>query len=657
MKYSKIRFAVLLLICATVLFCLLGCSNGQNAPGEPEAVPSIIQPQVEDKVGMLKNNVTNMNISGAIGDILTANEVNWVQTVLEKNPGLFDAFLDPEHNDLAKTMWHGEFPGKILSGLAQTYLLNNDPKTKEVGDQIVARLKEAQQEDGYLGPWAEAVRFNKDVLSDPENNWGKWDTWGQYHCIYGLCRWYQITGNKDALEVASRALDCIYNYFIAGGNTFASQNWAECNFSISHAFALMYEQTGKQEYLEAAEYIVNEEWKIPYRDFYTKTMLACDWLTGVEKNLAFYEMGQPRWEGLHTLETLAVLYRVTGKEVYGNAMESLWWGIIEHDRHNTGSFGTGEGANGDPYGDGSETCNIVAWTSFSIDYLKMSKNSYVADELELSFYNASLGTLLENDREFTYMNLSSGTREPALIVLEGHSFEGGRDMSCCQANGNRGITQIAEWALLTDSDGLYLNYYGASDIKTATASGNTVSLRQETEYPKYGDVKITVTPTKSEEFSLKLRIPAWAENTAVSVNGEACQGVQAGQYYEIRRTWEPGDVVSLQIDMQLHFWMTETGTAKVSAYYGPLLLAFQNNESLRPTTKFTISELKNAVMKDEGDCLAAFTCKTNTGKDVTLMDYYSAGKDGSSFVTWLSSFRELETISFDKEGTPIWNNK
>ena len=77
----------------------------------------------------------------------------------------------------------------------------------------------------------------------------------------------------------------------------------------------MYEQTGKQEYLEAAEYIVNEEWKIPYRDFYTKTMLACDWLTGVEKNLAFYEMGQPRWEGLHTLETLAVLYRVTGKEV------------------------------------------------------------------------------------------------------------------------------------------------------------------------------------------------------------------------------------------------------------------------------------------------------------------------------------------------------
>ena len=49
MKYSKIRFAVLLLICATVLFCLLGCSNGQDAPGEQEAVPSIIQPQVEDK--------------------------------------------------------------------------------------------------------------------------------------------------------------------------------------------------------------------------------------------------------------------------------------------------------------------------------------------------------------------------------------------------------------------------------------------------------------------------------------------------------------------------------------------------------------------------------------------------------------------------------
>ncbi len=652
---KKNRIAIILL-CA-ILLLVSGCGSWERHSAAPTVTAGT---PVEDKMGMLKNNMNKMNLAGAVGDILTANETTWVQKVLEDNPRLFDAFLHPEDNDLAKAMWHGEFPGKLLSGLAQTYLLHNDPQTKQVGDRMVALFREAQGEDGYLGPWAQAVRFNRDILNrDQTATWGKWDTWGQYHCIYGLYRWYQITGNRDALEVATRALDGIYDYFIRGDQTFVSQNWGECNFAISHTFALLYEETGKEEYLEAAEYLVNEEWKLPYEDFYTKTTLACDWMTAALEGKAFYESNQPRWESLHTLETLAVLYRVTGNQTYGDAMESLWWGMIGADRHNTGSFGTGEGANGNPYGDGSETCNIVAWMAFTTDYLKMSKNSYVADELELSFYNASLGTLLENNREFTYMNLSSGSRASALVVLEGHSFDGGRDMSCCQANGNRGITQVTEWALLTGEEGLYLNYYGASNMQTSTASGNWVSLLQETEYPKNGGVNITLSLEKEEAFALRLRIPVWSDNTVVTVNGEACDGVRAGEYYAIQRSWKTGDVVELRLDMQLHFWVAEKGSSvgqKVSAYYGPLLLALRESDSVRLSTRFQIDQLREMAQTD-GAGLVTFRGVSANGKEVELLDYYSAGKDGNSFASWLTAARDLEPIPFKKGGNPIWNNK
>ena len=93
--------------------------------------------------------------------------------------------------------------------------------------------------------------------------------------------------------------------------------------------------------------------------------MSCNWLESSLAGTPFCYSAQKRWESLYTLTTLAVLYRVTGNRDYADAMESLWWGIVSHDRHNTGSFGTGEGATGDIYGAGSETCNTVAWMTFS----------------------------------------------------------------------------------------------------------------------------------------------------------------------------------------------------------------------------------------------------------------------------------------------------
>ena len=636
MKKKRNRYLLryLISIWSISIFVFTGINNIAMAQDKPktfsdryESFPGksiLLVPTLEAS----ENKLTNLNLGGYVGEILASNERSWLQNVLKDNPNMFEAFADPEGNSLFKCMWHGEFPGKILTGMAQTYRASRNPKTLAAGNKMVQMFKSVQGTDGYLGPWSKLVRFNGDK--------NKWDTWGQYHCIYGLYEWYKITGNKDALDIALNAAECIFKYFIDGNQTFASQNWAECNFAISHAFAILYQETGKKKYLDAAEYIVLKEWKLRYDDFYTKRVLACDWLTAASDGKAFYQSNQTRWESLHTLMTLSILYQITKKQEYYKAFDHYWWSIIKYDRHNFGGFGTGEGATGDPYGMGSETCSTVAWMAFSTEYLKLSKNSYVADELELSYYNASLGSLL-GDHDFIYMNNSDGARVSSLITLAPHGFEGGKQLNCCQANGNRGISQLTEWAVLTDKENLYINYYGSSKSETKTPKGTNVKISQETEYPKNGAVKITLDIKKSEQFKLSLRIPNWSVNTKIKVNGKSMSNVLSGDYYMINRLWHDGDVIEIEFDMSVHFWIGEKDySGKTSIYYGPVLLAINSVSSTASGYKLEASAVKKITFDKNKDFWFYGTVETTCGKKVALVDFASAGDNGESYTTWLN---------------------
>ena len=576
-----------------------------------------------------RNPLRKLSLQGKIGQILSANEATWLHSLLTANPGLLAGFADPYDPTIFKTMWHGEFPGKLLTGIAQTYLLGNHPATRELGDRLADGLRAVQETGGYLGPWPQETRFERDAVTGV---WGKWDTWGHYHCIYGLYRWYQVTGNQTALDTARRALDCVYDHFITGGISVASQKWTECNLAIAHAFALFYEETGDPRYLAAAERLVREDMTHLYPDFYTQTTLSCDWLNKALAGVPYHASGQPRWEGLYTLETFAVLYRVTGNEEYRHAVSSLWQGMAASDRHNTGSFGTGEGATGNLYGAGSETCNTVAWMAFTTDYLAMTRDPLAADELELSFFNATLGSLLAGERSFTYMNDSNGTRAPARDVLKDHSFIGGRDMSCCQANGNRGLSQISEWAVLGEGRDLCLNYYGDCVVTAETEDGRVVRILQATDYPVSGRISVSVETDCNYPLTLRFRIPAWSRRTDLTVNGEPV-AVTAGTYCAVTRLWSKEDRVELELDMTPHFWYGETGTpaeGRISVYRGPVLLAIQGAEN--PPIPFAAL---GALTPTEGEGIVTLSADTPDGQ-LTLTDYYTAGRDGTPYASWIA---------------------
>ncbi len=547
--------------------------------------------------------------------------------------------------------WYGEFVGKLLNGMAYSYKATAEKDLVSAANEIIADLAMAQGDDGYLGVFIGNARYS--LAFD------NWDLWNQYHCISGLLEWYKLTKNPTALDVAKKALDCIYNtfkdrsYIVAGG--------FETNRGIAHGYAQMYQATGEQKYLNEAIRIIEEDCKHNGNGWYPYAIAGKD----------FVNSNCQRWEVLHIVMTLGILYEETGNKEYYEVMGTVWESVLKTDIHNAGTFTTNEGAHGNPYDDGVvETCCTIAWAAFTNEYYKYNQSVRLADELERSYLNGILASLLDNDKYCTYNTPMNG------FVGSAFGYDGRKvssqqdiafqyntaspDMNCCQANYARGIGQISEWALMTGENALYLNYYGTSSIQTLI-DGKAITLTQETEYPLNGAVKLTVSGLEEDTaFTLKLRIPTWSYGSKVTYDG-IVSVAQSGEYFEITKTWKNGDTVLIDIAFSFTYWSGEQAqNGKTSVFYGPILLALDSYYA--PTndqnTVFTRDAIENAVIKTdtESDTFLCAYIKIDDTTEVRLVDFASVGKyngnqEPSTYYSWLI----IEDAPAVKDGI-TWQN-
>ena len=61
-------------------------------------------------------------------------------------------------------------------------------------------------------------------------------------------------------------------------------------------------------------------------------------------------------------------------------------------------------------------------------------------------------------------------------------------------------------------DNVYVNLFIGSEVRIPVGD-NSVRLKQLTSYPWHGAVSIQVNPDKASTFSMKVRIPGWAQGT------------------------------------------------------------------------------------------------------------------------------------------------
>jgi DUF1680 family protein len=119
-----------------------------------------------------------------------------------------------------------------------------------------------------------------------------------------------------------------------------------------------------------------------------------------------------------------------------------------------------------------------------------------------------------------------------------------------------------------EGSSIYINLFIGSEAKMTLENGQEVLVKQTTKYPWEGHIAINIEPATEKEFTVKVRIPGWAQGkenpyglytseikskTGIKVNGKkAALKINKG-YVNISRIWSKGDVIELNLPMEPRF--------------------------------------------------------------------------------------------------------
>ena len=558
--------------------------------------------------------------------------------------------------------FRSEFWGKWFTGAMLAYGYQPTQEHRAVVEKAVRELMATQDANGYIGTYQD------------ENHLGDWDIWGRKYVMLGLLAYYDQTGDRTALDAAAKVADhLIREAGPESGVNIAETGWIGwkglASSSVLEPIALLYQRTGEKRYLDFAHHIV-KSWDSPNKLSPTGIRLIQEAISGTP----LWKMsGAPKaYEMMSCYEGLCELYRATGEKIYYEASHKLIDSIIRDEIMIVGSASLqeiwchGKMRQTEPLYQGMETCVTATWMKYLYQMLRLTGESKYADELEISLYNACLGAMSPNGEWWAYYSSLMGERV--------HSHQQFPDvvMSCCVANGPRGLMTLPSWAAMTSGNGVSLNFYGDMKCQLPTPSGQNVSLNMQTSYPSDGDILVEVGLPKEEKMEIAFRIPAWSKRSAILVNGEPFDGITVGgSHASVSRVWKDGDVVSLSLDMRGRVIDAPSGVGDKAIMRGPVVLAFDTRLVPR---RDGVSEPPMLRYEFAGDSENYIDLKPtgNSGIDAIWMtfdvpvadesgalhtlpmcDYCSAGntwEEGNLFRVWMQQpfdFRHLYTNNLD----------
>ena len=569
-----------------------------------------------------------------------------------------------------------EFWGKWFTSAMLGYGYAPTNHNRQVIDKAVGDLLKSQTPDGYIGTYPD------------EYHLGDWDIWGRKYVLLGLLAYYDQTKDVKVLEAAKKEADLLIRE--AGedsGVNIAATGWTGWKglapSSVLEPVALLYQKTGEQRYLDFARHIIHS-WDSPNKLSPTGIRLIHESLSGTP----LWEMsGAPKaYEMMSCFEGLCEMYRITGDRLYLDACRTLVDAIIRDEIMIAGSgsiaeiWCNGKKRQGEPMYQGMETCVTVTWMKLLYQLLRLTGDSQYADQLEISLYNALLSAQTPKGEWWSYYTGLMGERVASHLQFPDVV------MSCCVANGPRGLLLTPSWAVMTAADGPTLNLYGQVEATLKTPGGQDLSIGMETGYPVGGKVSAMVRIPKKEMFTIRLRIPEWSKDTKVTVNGKPYDGfLIPGTYASLRREWSNDDRIEIALDMRARVVDMPSGLNDAAIMRGPIVLAFDTRlvpfrtyvevppmyryKFLRNTDNETI-EVKLVENPEVPAIWMTFDVPVADeagGKHVLRMcDYTSAGntwEEGNLFRVWIPQpfdFRHLyinglnwRVNVYDKDERPV----
>ena len=313
---------------------------------------------------------------------------------------------------------------------------------------------------------------------------------------------------------------------------------------------------------------------------------------------------------MYTYSGMADIAAETKDVDYQSAVLSLWDNMVNRKYYITGGIGSGETSEGfgpdyslrnNAYCESCSSCGLIFFEyKMNLAY----HDAKYADLYEETMYNALLGSLSLDGKDFTYTN-ALATAQPR---YEWHVCP------CCVGNIPRTLLMMPTWTYVRGDDGLYVNLFIGSTMKIEKVAGTDVDITQQTDYPWSGKIDMTVNPAKPAEFTMHVRIPNRTTSElyrpapevsgliSLKVNGQTIQPSIEHGYAVIRRTWKKGDRISLELPMKVQQITADEKVAadrgKIALRYGPLLYSVESADNQDITKSIGKGPFKAEFDKD-----------------------------------------------------------
>ncbi len=440
----------------------------------------------------------------------------------------------------------GHTMGHYLTALSQAYAACGDEELKSTVDYVVSVLAKCQREDGYLAAIPEE-HYIKLERGETEGTWVPWYT--MHKVLSGLIAAYEFTGNRQALETASRLGDWVYSRVVHWDaemqKTVLNIEYGGMNDCIYELYSL----TGSKDHLVAAHCFD----ELP---LFEALYNGEDILDGKHANTTI-----PKFLG--ALNRYCVLGE--GEEFYLIAAMNFWDKVIENHSYITGGnsewehFGAPGVLDAERTECNCETCNTYNMLKLTRMLFMLTGDRKYRDYYENTFINAILSSQNPETGMTTYFQpMATG-----FFKVYSSSYD---HFWCCTGSGMENFSKLGDSIYFHCDEGIYINRFASSAVECKEKG---ITLVQKVELPK-----VTFTVKGNAEFKLSLPLPPWCkEKPTLKLNDLPLEVTANNGFITVSRNWQDGDVLEYCLPMKVDFHRLPDNENSVCFTYGPYALS------------------------------------------------------------------------------------
>ncbi len=495
---------------------------------------------------------------------------------------------------------------KMLEALIMVYAVNRDEKLGDEIDSVIAVIGKSQRPDGYVHT---PVVIEEQNDKNAKNEFARkldFETYNMGHLMTTACVHYRVTGKKNLLNIAIKATDFLYEYYKRNPEKLAQNAVCPSHYM---GVAEMYRTTRDPRYLELAKGLIDIR------------SLVKDGTDHNQDRIPFRQQTQAVGHAVranYLYAGVADVYAETGDPGLMEALNAIWEDVAERKVYITGACGAlydGVSPNGTTYDQPSiqqvhqaygqdyelpnltahnESCANIGNLMWNWRMFLVTGDAKYTDMMERVMYNSLLaGVSLDGERYFYTNPLAVSSGLPYKLRWSKDREEYISYCNCCPPNTIRTIAEIRDYMYSISQEGLWVNFYGGNRLSTMLPGNKPLEIEQVTDYPWSGKVRLTVGKAPAGNFSLFLRIPGWCTDAKISINGKIeVKAIKSGSYAEIKRNWKPGDMVDLELPMNVQLIeanpLVEATRNQVAVQRGPVVYCL---ESVDLPARVSLSEI------------------------------------------------------------------